>query len=303
MFDHPKLANPDFHTTLVSWFDGGLHFFKPVPEGKDGWELLDLYFFTYIVIAFMALVLALIWQKRGSFKASRRGVFDAFIMAVVGGAFGARLGEVIFYHPQYFIENPRMIVEGTSGYSVHGAIMGVMLAFFVWSGWAKLPRRHVFDQLGIVLAAGTMIGRLTNFYIGELPGKPASADLPWAVRYTLDGPPLHPVTLYQALGDGLLLLIVLTVIRCKAKNVGTLMASTMIGYGLSRTILEFFREPDAGIDYPLFGLTVGQLLSLTLAICGAITLWYNRRHPLPIAAIGTNQGSGVRGQGSARLPS
>jgi phosphatidylglycerol:prolipoprotein diacylglycerol transferase len=53
-----------------------------------------------------------------------------------------------------------------------------------------------------------------------------------------------------------------------------LIGTFMVGYGLSRYLVEFVREPDAHLG-TLYGIaTMGQLLSLPLIIIG---VWFIRR--------------------------
>jgi phosphatidylglycerol:prolipoprotein diacylglycerol transferase len=53
----------------------------------------------------------------------------------------------------------------------------------------------------------------------------------------------------------------------------------LLGYGVFRSIAEFFREPDAHIGFDALGwLTRGQLLSLPMIVAGlAIIIWAYRR--------------------------
>ena len=52
-----------------------------------------------------------------------------------------------------------------------------------------------------------------------------------------------------------------------------------VGYGLGRTIVEFFREPDAHIGYLAGGwLTMGMLLSIPMILLGAAMMVWAYRH-------------------------
>ena len=83
--------------------------------------------------------------------------------------------------------------------------------------------------------------------------------------------PRHPSQLYEALSEGLILFIILfslanwTNIR---KYKGALSSIFLCGYGISRFIVEFFREPDEQIGYILNYFTLGQLLTIPLFIVG-----------------------------------
>lgn len=50
-----------------------------------------------------------------------------------------------------------------------------------------------------------------------------------------------------------------------------------MGYGIARTTAEFFRQPDWFLGYLMFGLTMGQLLSIPMIAIGAVMIWRARR--------------------------
>jgi phosphatidylglycerol:prolipoprotein diacylglycerol transferase len=58
--------------------------------------------------------------------------------------------------------------------------------------------------------------------------------------------------------------------------------SFLAGYAVARSIGELFRQPDPQLGFLLFGITMGQLLSVPMLVCG---LWLIlRAKPLPVAA-------------------
>jgi phosphatidylglycerol:prolipoprotein diacylglycerol transferase len=54
-------------------------------------------------------------------------------------------------------------------------------------------------------------------------------------------------------------------------------ASLLIGYGLARYLVEFFRQPDTQIGELLGLITMGQLLCLPMIAAGLYLLLRNRR--------------------------
>jgi phosphatidylglycerol:prolipoprotein diacylglycerol transferase len=61
------------------------------------------------------------------------------------------------------------------------------------------------------------------------------------------------------------------------KRPGTILGAFCLGYGLARTICEFFREPDAQLGFLWGGLRMGMLLSLPLMIAGVMLILAARR--------------------------
>lgn len=344
MYDHPYIADPNYSTTVVSWYDGGVHFFKTVPEG--GVELFNVFHLAYGTIFVFALVMCHLWWKRGSFRVRKRQVLDSILVAVAAIIVGGRLGEAIFYQPEYFFSQPMRLITNASGFTIHGMILFTIIVFWFWSRWIKRPWFHLLDQTVIFVAFGTILGRVANFLAGDLWGREAS--VPWAVRFPMRGPlfrrvvadpqgntfmvvrteqpdgsfsvshepwvpnqgfeilpphvsdtgvmdyfsmvvttPRHPSQLYQAITEGVILLIILVVVRRKATKVGQLSAWFLVSYGTLRTFAEFFRQPEPGLGY-LFHLTRGQLLSLSMVLGGIVLFWSIYRRPKLISDIATD---------------
>ena len=102
------------------------------------------------------------------------------------------------------------------------------------------------------------------------PGGWASQELraAWASG-ALDHLARHPSQLYQALGEGLGLFVLLAVYSRVPRPAAAVSGLFLAGYGLFRFVAEFFREPDLHIGYIGGGwLTMGMLLSLPMVAAG-----------------------------------
>ena len=52
----------------------------------------------------------------------------------------------------------------------------------------------------------------------------------------------------------------------------------IIGYGLARSFVEFFREPDDHLTEGIFSvITMGQILSLPMIILGIFLVWRSQK--------------------------
>ena len=72
----------------------------------------------------------------------------------------------------------------------------------------KNPFFDVGDFVAPFVPIGLMFGRIGNFIGGELWGRIADpASVPWAMVFPRADLPRHPSQLYQAMGEGLLLLL------------------------------------------------------------------------------------------------
>ena len=199
---------------------------------------------------------------------------DFVVWAAVGVVAGGRIGYILFYDLPRYLANPLDIFavwEG--GMSFHGGMLGTILAMVLFARRRGIPAWSLLD----VVAAGVPVGlgmvRIANFINSELWGRPS--DVPWAFIFPNGGPePRHPSQLYEAGLEGIVLFLVLAWFTWRGLKLRTpkfIGGAFVAGYGLSRIIVEFFREPDAHIGY-LLGtgwLTMGMVLSLPMVAAGA----------------------------------
>lgn len=199
---------------------------------------------------------------------------DLLLYAIAGVIIGGRLGYVVFYKPAFYLANPLDALKlWDGGMSFHGGALGVILGIAVHGWIKKRPFLQVGDFLVPAVPFGLMAGRVGNFINGELWGRQAPADLPWAMIFPTGGDvPRHPSQLYQALLEGLLLFVLLWLYARKPRYRGQVSAAFLIGYGLFRFIAEFWREPDSHLGFLSLGLSMGQWLSLPMVLAGVV-LW------------------------------
>jgi phosphatidylglycerol:prolipoprotein diacylglycerol transferase len=92
--------------------------------------------------------------------------------------------------------------------------------------------------------------------------------------------PRHPSQLYEAVLEGLVLFLIVRIATHRfavLAHPGRASGLFALGYGLSRIVIEFFREPDAQLGYFLGFITMGMILSLPLVAIG-IWLLLRSRH-------------------------
>ena len=197
-------------------------------------------------------------------------IFDDLISyVIISLLIGGRLGYVVFYNLNYYLNNPFDVFKiWQGGMSFHGALIGIILGTYLFSKKQKVNSFFFLDIIASVAPIGIFFGRLANFINGELYGKPTS--LFWSVIFPkIDEVPRHPSQLYEAILEGIILFIILIsqVYRMSVKT-GMVSALFMVFYGLFRIISEQFREPDVHIGY-LFGLfSMGSILSFFMILIG-----------------------------------
>ena len=197
---------------------------------------------------------------------------DMLFYGMLGVVIGGRLGEVLFYRPEYFLHNPlEIFMVWHGGMSFHGGFLGVILAMYLWSRKAGRNLFDVLDFIAPLVPLGYAAGRLGNFINAELPGRIAPESLPWAMQWPGIPYPVHPSPLYQMLVDGILVFIILWLYARKQRPRMAVGAMFTLLYGCARFFTEYFRTPDWEVVWLGVPITSGQMLSLPM-IVGAIAL-------------------------------
>lgn len=213
---------------------------------------------------------------------------DMLLFVALGVVLGGRLGFVLFYDLARYLQRPQDIVAiWQGGMSFHGGLVGATLALWLFARRRGYPALSVFDIAATVVPIGLFLGRIANFINAELWGRPAP-DVPWAMVFPNAGPlPRHPSQLYEALGEGLMLFVLLSLlVRAGGlKRPGMVAGVFGMGYAVARIVCEFFREPDPQLGF-LFGtnvdglsggVTMGMVLSLPLFAAGLVLFLRARR--------------------------
>jgi len=175
------------------------------------------------------------------------------------------------------------------GMSFHGGLIGVVLAI-AWISWrGQLNFMRVCDYISVNVGFGMMFGRLANFVNGELWGRPVQSEVPWAMIFPGAGPePRHPSQLYQALGEGLVVIIVMLSLfwltRARFRT-GVLVGTFTVVISLARFFVEFYRQPDAQLtEFAMrTGLSMGQWLSIPLIVAGLALVAWSLSRPAHLA--------------------
>ncbi|MEC8579082.1 MAG: prolipoprotein diacylglyceryl transferase, partial [Pseudomonadota bacterium] len=184
-----------------------------------------------------------------------------------GVIIGGRLGYILFYNSTYYLAHPlAMLRIWEGGMAFHGALLGIAIAILIMAKRHHVPFFVLTDRIDLVVPIGLFFGRLSNFINGELYGRVTA--LPWAMVFPIsDGQPRHPSQLYEAVLEGLVLVVLAYVLirRIEAlRRPGMIFGTFLAGYGIARIIAETVREPDAHIGLLIGGTTWGQWLSVPM---------------------------------------
>ncbi|MDR0572387.1 MAG: prolipoprotein diacylglyceryl transferase [Rickettsiales bacterium] len=200
---------------------------------------------------------------------------DYLFYAVLGILVGGRLGYVMLYNPNYYIQNPMEIVEiWKGGMSFHGGFIGSVLALYLICKKHNSDFSTIADICTISASIAIFCGRIANFINLELYGR--VTQVRWAMIFPFtDGQPRHPSQLYEAFAEGIIIFLVMIYVamrtKLKVKCLNSALFLTL--YGVFRIIIECFREPDMEIGFLANHFTLGQILSLPILCFGCFLLY------------------------------
>lgn len=288
---------------------------------------LRWYGLMYLVafgIAYMLTTIQLKDERLGVARVvSRDEVVNLFFWMILGLLIGSRVFATTIYDTTgRYLTRPWLIFwpfdeqmnfTGLQGMSYHGGLVGAVIAGIAYCKAKKFDVREMADVIVTAVPLGYTFGRIGNFINGELYGRITAR--PWGIRFPNAQPvptshpavreiaqqvdidiagqsfvnlPRHPSQLYEAALEGVVLWAVMWfVFRNRKPFKGFMIGVYLIGYALARFIAEYFRTPDAGLDFVLqwgpadnpnwlflspLNITTGQLLSVLMALAGVIVL-------------------------------
>lgn len=169
--------------------------------------------------------------------------------------------------------------------SFHGGLVGVVIALFLFARRHKIDVVRLGDLLAVAAPVGIFLVRCANFINAELWGK--VSNVPWAVVFCnavvrrnhygicpAGELPRHPVQIYEALSEGLLVFAVLFALTHWAnvlRRPGLACGVFLLGYSLARTACEFFKDSGTAVLGPF---TMGMLLSVPMWLAAIFFFWY-----------------------------
>lgn len=243
------------------------------------------YGIAYVVGFIAAIAIMYVVGKRWKMRFSIDHLSIVLVCAMLGVIIGARLGYVLVYNFPYYAAHPLEILNFShGGMSFHGGFVGALVAGIFAARIIRMPYLSLVDLAVIGVPVGLFFGRCANFVNGELWGAPTY--LPWGVSFggLAGDEPRHPSQLYEAGLEGVVLGTILYLLSRKLPPLprGSFSGVFMIGYGVSRFLVEFVRQPDIQIGYLWGGwLTMGQVLSVPLIVVGVCLLVYAAKKKLP----------------------
>jgi phosphatidylglycerol:prolipoprotein diacylglycerol transferase len=218
----------------------------------------------------------------GAREARRKGfdpelIYDLLFVVMLSSLAGARLYFVLVSEPLEYLRHPwEILAVWKGGMSLHGGLLGGLLAGFWFTKSRRLPFWRFADTVTPAIMLGQAVGRMACVLNGCSYGKPTS--LPWAITFTNPNSaaphniPLHPTQFYE-LSTDLALFGVLWLLRKRMRFDGQLFLVYWMSYGLARLILESFR----GDSLLVAGLIPVPQVASAMIILLAGWVYLNRR--------------------------
>ncbi len=195
-------------------------------------------------------------------------IFDLIFWIIVGAIIGGKIFFIWFNYDSF--ASSGLVEKVRYGFVFYGGFLGGISAGLIWAKKYKLPVLPALDFFAVPLALGHAIGRIGCFLAGCCYGKISHTFL--AVKYTnpdslvpphLHGVSLYPVQIMESISVLVLFFILFHYYKKPHKN-GVIFAGYLLGYGLIRFTLEFFRFDDRGAG--LFGFSPSQIIAIILIV-------------------------------------
>ncbi len=235
---------------------------------------LRWYGMMYLVGFLVAMFLANKAADKSAGEWTREQVSDLLFYSFLGVILGGRIGYVLFYQWEYFLADPLYLFQiWQGGMSFHGGLLGVITAVYIFARKTNKSFLIVGDFVAPLVPVGLGMGRLGNFINAELWGR--QTDVPWAMVFPTDPLqlPRHPSQLYEFFLEGVVLFAIIYMITRKPRSLGLAAGTFLIGYGVFRSIVEFFREPDAHLGLYFSFISKGQILSIPMILAGFLIIY------------------------------
>ena len=239
------------------------------------------YGISYLLGFISAYFLLALYFRQNKSPYDQEQIINLITFQVIGVLIGGRIGYLLLYQGDKFLEDPLSLVRvWEGGMASHGGFIGVFIATLWYAKKSGQSIKPIGDLIVTVVPPGLFFGRIANFINGELWGK--TTEISWGVLFP-KAPDFamsvarHPSQIYAAIAEGLIPFLYVQLRFWKSsiiqKYPGHLAGEFLILYAIARIFNEIFREPDASL---LMGISRGQFYSIFLILAGIIVVLWSR---------------------------
>lgn len=239
------------------------------------------YGISYLLGFISAYFLLSLYFRQNKSPYDQEQIINLITFQVIGVLIGGRIGYLLLYQGDKFLEDPLSLVRvWEGGMASHGGFIGVFIATLWYAKKSGQSVKPIGDLIVSVVPPGLFFGRIANFINGELWGR--TTEISWGVLFP-KAPDFamsvarHPSQIYAAIAEGLIPFLYVQLRFWKSsiiqKYPGHLAGEFLILYAIARIFNEIFREPDASL---LMGISRGQFYSIFLILAGIIVVLWSR---------------------------
>lgn len=210
-----------------------------------------------------------------------------------GGVIGARLYYVLLNWKHFLSEPLAALMIWTGGLSIHGGLLGGIVAGLGYCKFKKLPLLVTADLILSAMPLAQAIGRWGNFFNSEAFGRPVGDDFPLKLFIPQESRPwefkeqkyFQPTFLYESVYDLLLFCLLYFGLAERLRRYpGVLACLYIIGYSIGRLIIEPMRT-DSLLAFGIPAAIVTSTILLVIAvILVAVLVLHHRKHPVAASA-------------------
>lgn len=212
------------------------------------------------------------------------------IYTILSTLIGARLGHVIFYQPELFLEDPLSVflpvsfvpeieLTGFRGLASHGAAIGIAIGMYFYS--KKVTKKSIFwilDRITMPVAFGGAFVRIGNFLNSEIIGKATQSDFGVVFVQLGENFARHPAQLYESVCY-FILFGILSLLFWKTQvkqKMGVLFGIFFTLLWTIRFIVEYVKEPQVA-ERANWVFNTGQLLSIPMILIGLGIIYFSNK--------------------------
>lgn len=186
---------------MISIFAFYIHDFSPFLIRFGGGFGIRWYGLAYVFAFLFGTLLYRHLARRGYCELRVDQVTDFITWgALLGVVLGGRLGYMLFYDLDDFLQNPLIVFRvWEGGMSSHGGIIGLTLYSLWYAHRHHISWLNLGDNLVVVAPLGLFLGRCANFINGELFGRASTAF--WAMQFPKELTILPPGFVVATLQD------------------------------------------------------------------------------------------------------
>lgn len=223
---------------------------------------------TMIAIGFL-LALYMCERRAVKFGLDKDRIFGLGLTAIISGIIGAKL---LYYIVEidYFIANPKALLDLNSGFVVYGGIIVGVLCGYIYCRRHKLEFGRYFDLVMPSVALAQGFGRIGCFLAGCCYGRETHSHLGVVFTNSPFAPnnvPLLPTQLFSSAGLFILAGVLVWYAGRKERKTFRVAGLYMILYSIGRFVIEFFRDDDRG---SVGSLSTSQFISIGIVILGIV---------------------------------